>query len=291
VSAGLSRAGKGLANMSVFHEPKIDCHCHVLDPAGFPYAANTPYRPAGQEIATAAQMEQVFAAYGVRHALIVQPNSGYGDDNRCLLSALSASNRRYKGIAVAPHTVSLGELARLKSLGVVGVAFNPTFHGLAYYAGTEALLAKLVELDMFLQIQIQDDQILAMLPLLTASKVRLLVDHCGRPTIGAGVDGPAFQALLALGRDGRASVKLSGYAKFARMPHPFDDAWPFVRALVEAYGLDNCLWGSDWPFLRALERVDYGPLLALAEQLFPDPADRRTLFWETPCRLFGFTGD
>ena len=34
----------------IFDEPKIDCHVHVLDPARFPYGANTHYRPAGQEI-------------------------------------------------------------------------------------------------------------------------------------------------------------------------------------------------------------------------------------------------
>ena len=56
-----------------------------------------------------------------------------------------------------------------------------------------------------------------------------------------------------------------------------------MRALVDAFTLDNCVWGSDWPFLRAPERVDYGPLLKLVERLFPDPADRRKMLWETPC--------
>ena len=37
----------------IFAEPKIDCHVHVLDPARFPYGANTHYAPAGQEIGTA----------------------------------------------------------------------------------------------------------------------------------------------------------------------------------------------------------------------------------------------
>jgi hypothetical protein len=42
------------------------------------------------------------------------------------------------------------------------------------------------------------------------------------------------------------------------------------------------LWGSDWPFLRASERIDYGPLLRLVEVLLPTPADRRKLLWDTP---------
>jgi predicted TIM-barrel fold metal-dependent hydrolase len=274
--------------MSVFDEPKIDCHCHLLDPARFPYGTNNPYRPVGQEIATAAQMDQMFHAYGVRNALLVQPNSGYGSDNSCLLAAIAASRGRFKGVAVVPHDIAEADLARLKAQGIVGIAFNPTFHGVPYYLETEALLAKLVRLDMFLQIQVFEDQLPALLPLLERVPVRLLIDHCGRPTPAAGLKAPSFLALLALGRDGRASIKLSGVMKFSAQPHPFPDTWPFIRALVDAFSLDACLWGSDWPFLRAPERVDYGPLLTLAEQLFPDPADRRKLFWETPRRLFDF---
>lgn len=276
---------------TIFDQPKIDCHCHILDPVGFPYTATTPYKPAGQEIATAAQMHHVFAAHGVRHALIVQPNSGYGEDNRCLLSVIAASEGRYKGIAVVPHGITVAELARLKAQGIAGVAFNLPFHGVPYYLGTAPLIAKLAELDMFLQVQVHDDQLLALLPLIDRSPVKVLIDHCGRPVPAAGLQQPAFQSLLALGRSGRAYVKLSGYIKFSGQPHPFEDTWPFVRALIDAFTLERCVWGSDWPFLRAPERVDYGPLLTLVEQVLPGPADRRALFWETPRRLFGFAGN
>jgi hypothetical protein len=43
----------GLGSQSdIFEEPKIDCHVHVLDPARFPYRADTHYAPAGQEVGT-----------------------------------------------------------------------------------------------------------------------------------------------------------------------------------------------------------------------------------------------
>ncbi len=274
--------------MSVFDEPKVDCHCHILDPSRFPYTADTPFRPAGQEIATASQIDHVFRTYGVCNALIVQPNSGYGEDNRCLLDAIATSQGRFKGIAFVPLDIALSELVRLKSQGIVGIAFNVPFHGIPYYLGAEALLARLAELDMFLQVQVHEEPRLALLPMIEQSSGRVLIDHCGRPGPAAGLEQPGFQALLALGRSGRACVKLSGYIKFSRQSHPFADTRSFVDALVDAFTLDACVWGSDWPFLRAPERVDYGPLLMLAEQLFPDAADRRKLFWETPRRLFGF---
>ena len=104
----------------------------------------------------------------------------------------------------------------------------------------------------------------------------------------AGLDQPGFRALLELGAKKRAFVKLSGFVKFSREPSPHEDTWPFIMALVDAFALDHCLWASDWPYLRAAVRVDYGVLLHLALTLFPDASDRRKLLWDTPCKLLGF---
>lgn len=102
-------------------EPKVDCHCHVFDPTRFPYDPANPYHPAGQEIGTAAQIARVFAANGVRHALLVQPNSGYGTDNRAMLDAIAASGGAWRGVALVPFDVGLDDLASLRAAGVVGV--------------------------------------------------------------------------------------------------------------------------------------------------------------------------
>lgn len=274
--------------MSIYDEPKIDCHNHVFDPVRFPYGADTPYRPAGQELGTSAQLRNVLAAYGVRHALVVGPNSGYGFDNRCLLDAIAHSAGRWKGIAVVPNDVARTELARLKAAGIVGIAFNPTQLGVAYYAGTAELLTMLRALDMFVQVQVEGDLLVPLAPLLRKSGARILIDHCGRPTVEAGLEQPGFAALLGLAQTRRAYVKLSGYSKFSRDAYPFMDAWPYVRALIDAFTLDACMWASDWPFLRAPDRQDYGPLVKLVEMLLPDARDRRKLFWDTPKAVFGY---
>ncbi|HET7477025.1 MAG TPA: amidohydrolase family protein [Dermatophilaceae bacterium] len=274
--------------MSIYDEPKVDCHHHVFDPARFPYAADAAYRPAGQEIGTAAQLLAVFDAYGVRHGLVVGPNSGYGEDNRCLLDVLDLGGGRLKGAAVVHNDVSREELKRLRQAGVLGITFNAAALGLDYYDDTAALLGMLADLGMFVDVQVEADQMVALAPMLLRSEVQVLVDHCGRPRPEAGLGQPGFQTLLRLGRTGRVAVKLSGMIKFSNQAYPFRDTWPFVAALVDGFGYDALLWGSDWPFLRSPVRVDYGPLLLLAELLAPDPGDRRKLMWETPRRLFGF---
>ncbi len=274
--------------MSIFNEKKIDTHVHVLDPVRFPYHADVAYRPSGAEIGTTDQLVHVLRTYGVDHALLVQPNSGYGPDNNCMLDAIRRYPSIFKGIAIVDANVSVAELKRLRDQGVIGIAINPTVYGNAFYADAPKVMAKLADLGMCVSLQVEHDMLAMYRPWIEAIPVRVMIDHCGRPTASMGVDQPGFRDLLALAKTDRVSVKLSGYAKFSQRQYPFEDIWLHVRALVEHFGLRNCMWASDWPYLRATDRQDYGPLLKLVELLFPDPADRHTLLWETPRRLLGF---
>lgn len=269
----------------------IDCHVHIFDPARFSYALDTWYTPSGGETGTADQLRHVLDVHGVTHALLVGPNSGYGLDNRCLLDAIKHSAGRFKGVAVVRNDASRTELQDLQAQGVVGVAMNVALLGADYYRDTAPLLERLRELGLWAQVQVQGDQLVDLKPMFQDSGVKLLFDHCGRPDPAAGVGQAGFAALLALADTGRCAVKLSSLVKCSTQSYPYKDAWPYVQALLQAYTPQALVWGSDWPFLRAPERIDYGPLLALFEQLVPDATDRQTIGLGTPQRLFGFGAD
>ena len=273
---------------NIFCEDKIDCHNHVFDPARFPYRADTAYRPSMQEIGTAAQFAHVMDACGVRHALLVGPTSGYRTDNRCMLDAIANGNGRFKGIAVVDNDVRRAELVEMKAAGVVGVAFNPAMEGVEVMSDADALFGTLAGLDMFAQIQVAGDQLVALQPLIARTATRILIDHCGRPEVAAGTNQAGFQALLRLADTGRVVVKISGLQKFSQLAHPYEDTQVFARHLLRTFDPDRCVWGSDWPFLRSPVRMDYAPQLTLARHLIPDPEARRRVLWETPRRLFGF---
>ena len=185
--------------MSIFDEPKIDTHCHVLDPERFPYFPGVAYKPAGQEMGGAKYFSHLMDAYGVQHALLVGPNSGYATDNRCLLDAIENGHGRFKGIAVTDNNCDTSTLLTLKSKGVVGIAFNVALHGLAYYADIEPLLFRLKELDMFAQFQVEGNLLIDLMPMIAKTKVKVLIDHCGRPVLADGIDQSGFKALLELG--------------------------------------------------------------------------------------------
>jgi predicted TIM-barrel fold metal-dependent hydrolase len=275
--------------MSVFTERKIDCHNHIFDPLRFPYQLLSSYHPSGHEIATADQFLQVLDTYGVSQALLVGPNSAYGEnDNRALLDAIARSNGRFKGMAVVDQQCSLQQLQDLQAQGVVGITCNIAFYGTGHFLQSATLLDRVARLGMVVQLQVEGDQLLPLSDMFVQSGARLLVDHCGRPDLDAGVQAAGFQAVLSLADTGRAWIKVSGFDKFSRQALPYDDTRPYVTAIQQAFGEDRLVWGSDWPFLRARQRMDYGSLLTLAGLQFPQAAAREKFFWRNAAGLLGF---
>jgi predicted TIM-barrel fold metal-dependent hydrolase len=268
----------------------VDSHAHVLDPAAFPFGNPEGYRPGTNECGTAEEYRAVLAAHGLTHALVVNPFAGYATDNACMLAGIAASGGRWKGVALVAHDATDAHLRALTEGGIVGARFNTLFTGATSLDGAagQRLLARLKELGWFAQIYYHDDGLLTLLPILDTAGIRVVVDHLGCPTVDGGLDQPGFQALLELGRRGNALVKLSGAFRSSRQPWPYADCDDYVHALTDAFTLDNCVWGSDWPFVRVPRRMDYGPVLKLLERWLPDPADRRRVLWDTPSRWFGF---
>jgi predicted TIM-barrel fold metal-dependent hydrolase len=267
----------------------IDSHCHVFDTTLFPYPADAAYRPAPHEAGSAEQLSAVLDAHRVSHALLVNPTSGYGYDNRCMIAAIAASRGRFKGIARVRPDADERVLAPLNDGGVIGIRLDLITDGVAFLRepSLARLLARLREMQWLVQVQCERDQLQEARAILRAAGVPLVFDHCGRPDAERGVNQPGFQALLEFGREGHF-VKLSGPFRFFNAFTPKAQSEPFIRALIETFTPKRCVWGSDWPFLRMPMRLDYGPILANLERWFPDERDRRQVLWDTPARLFGF---
>ena len=270
--------------------PAVDSHAHVFDPVRYPLKETGGHMPGRNECGTAEQFLTVLDAHGITHGLLVNPQAGYATDNRPMLDAIARSNGRLRGVALIGHDVTDAELAQLRDGGVVGARFNLLFAHATSIRGKpgELLLARVRELGWFAQIYYRDDGIVEALPRLRSSRVKLVIDHCGGVDPSKGLDQPGFAALLALGREGNAAVKLSGAFRLSKQPWPHPDLDPYIAALLDVFTPDRCVWGSDWPFVRVPMRVDYGPQLKLLERWVPDAAQRRKVLWETPKRLFGF---
>ena len=271
-----------------FTYPSADCHFHIIDPARFPLAAGCGYQPQPDEVGTFEDFSICMADHHIRSGLAVQP-SGYGYDNKALLDAVRRSGGRLKGIAVVPPSADKNELQQMKDDGIVGLRFNLTDFDPAGMEKTGAadLLESVRALDWFAEIQCSAKEFIRIAPLVRRSGVRVLIDHLGRPDPRLGTGEAGFQAMLALADTGRAVVKLSGAFRESRRPYPFDDLDPFVEAVLEAFTPQNCVWGSDWPFLNIDLKPSYRSTLNCLERWLPDQDHRRQVLWRTPERLFG----
>ncbi len=250
----------------------VDAHSHVwaVDPLQYPWQPVGGYVP---EVARpASELLAAMDAAGVERAVLVQPTP-YGWDNAYLLDAFRDHPHRFSAVClVDPHSPgSPPELERLvKECGVSGVRFNwslePGFswagdrlHGLIWES------AQALGIPVCLQLAgPQLEQAGAMAA--RYPRLKIVIDHLGRPEPGGLPGDPGFRRFLALAGHSNCYAKLSGLYYFSREAAPYADAWPLLRAVLREFGAQRCLWGSDFPFV--LERWGYAEwLAALTERL------------------------
>jgi predicted TIM-barrel fold metal-dependent hydrolase len=61
--------------------------------------------------------------------------------------------------------------------------------------------------------------------------------------------------VLELAKRKNAVIKISGACTLSKEPYPFNDIWDPLRRIFDAWGIDRCLWGTDWT--RAFAVVNY----------------------------------
>jgi L-fuconolactonase len=88
---------------------------------------------------------------------------------------------------------------------------------------------------------------------------QLVIDHLGLPQ----PQEPPVPAepfadlpkLLALAAYANVAVKISGACTLSHEPFPYKDIWDPLWRVFDAFGLDRCLWGTDWT--RAVKVLTY----------------------------------
>jgi predicted TIM-barrel fold metal-dependent hydrolase len=88
---------------------------------------------------------------------------------------------------------------------------------------------------------------------------RFIVDHLGilQPRTPPAPPQPwaDLPKVLELAKRPNAVLKISGACTLSREPYPFPDIWDPLARIFEAWGIDRCLWGTDWT--RAFAVVNY----------------------------------
>jgi predicted TIM-barrel fold metal-dependent hydrolase len=89
---------------------------------------------------------------------------------------------------------------------------------------------------------------------------RFIVDHLGilqprTPQARSPEPWADLPKVLDLAKRENAVIKVSGACTLSKQPYPFPDIWDPLRRIFDAWGIERCLWGTDWT--RAFAVVNY----------------------------------
>jgi predicted TIM-barrel fold metal-dependent hydrolase len=180
-----------------------------------------------------------------------------------------------------PGTVGIRML--LVRAGLVADAADP---GLNRVLATAARLSLPVNLHIAGRIE-QGHELIRRNP-----DTRIVVDHVGlvqphEPPVPA-EPWAELPKVLALAAHDNVAIKLTGACTLAREPFPYPDIWDPLCRVIDAFGIDRCMWGTDWTravkFLTYAQGVD---AFRASERLSRD--EKAKLMGGTLARIYGWS--
>jgi len=242
--------------------PIIDSQVHA-------YERNHPARPwigflHGPDEATGDQMVAAMDDVGVDGAVLVSPYAMYRHDASYALTVHAKHPGRFGLVKpVNPADPAVAEtIADWKATsGAVGIRIllnedvspDPTDPGIARVlaaAGRHGLPVNLLCWGRL-------DQAHAMAA--GHPGTRIVIDHLGlQQPFEPPVPAAPFAALpkvLALAALDNVAIKISGACTLSHEAFPYRDIWDKLWRIFDAFGLDRCLWGTDWT--RAVAFLTY----------------------------------
>lgn len=230
----------------------LDAHVHVWsdDVAAFPFGPHDGLT-APSEAFTHLRLSAAMDAAGVTEALAIQPRI-YGYDHAYLFHAAAGLPDRLRVMPLLNpvRSTNVEEAKRLAEHPAVAafrvIALSPEPAG--WLVGPEAshLWKCLTRLELPLGLLIRPEQ-LPMVERLAGREpgLRIVVDHLGG--IGSDTWPHWGSVLLRLARLPNIYIKVSALGHLSKLSFPHVDMHMPVRKLVESYGPDRLLWGTDWP--------------------------------------------
>ena len=271
----------------------------IIDAQVHAYERNHPGRPwigvlTGPAEVTGDDMVAAMDAVGVDGAVLVSPFSMYGYDASYALEVYGKHPGRFglvKPVDAPDPGVAETIADWAATPGTVGIriflnrgeATDPADPGLQRVLVAAARHALPVNLMCTGRLE-QAAQLAGRYP-----QTQLVIDHLGLPQPQ---EPPAPAApfadlpkLLALAAHANVAVKISGACTLSHAPFPYQDIWEPLARIFDAFGLDRCLWGTDWT--RAIKVLTYQEgveAFRITDRL--SESDRATLMGATLARIY-----
>jgi L-fuconolactonase len=120
----------------------------------------------------------------------------------------------------------------------------------------------------------------------------IVIDHCAKPVMGGALSDEWRAGMAALAALPQVMCKLSGLLTelTPAQPDRLAAIRPVVDIVLDLFGPDRVMWGSDWPVLTlAASHGEWAQMTA--ELLAPlSPLDRAAIMGHTAARFYGLGG-
>ena len=115
----------------------------------------------------------------------------------------------------------------------------------------------------------------------------IVIDHLAKPAMGAVPDARWVNDMARLAARPRVECKLSGMVTEAGPGWTVERLTPYARHVLQVFGPERVMWGSDWPVLRLA--ADYAAWVDASEALLAHlaPAQRDAVFGSNARRFYG----
>ena len=246
----------------------IDTHSHpvTMDTERYPLAdPNASYRPAaaGSMGRLKAEMDKV----GVEKACTISAGF-YGWDYSYAMDELRGrEDWLVVGVLVDPaRAQGPDELERLVAAGAGGIRIQ---RHLFYHQALDdpistSLWAKAGELGLTVDINASQSEYGAVENRLQQfPETKFVLDHCGYVADTIGREENSVVAVVELAKYANAYAKLTFLESASREAYPFRDVHWMVREVIDAFGPERCMFGSNFPQQMYSPKMSYAQTLEL----------------------------
>ena len=273
----------------------IDAHHHFWDPAKASYPWMTDALAPIRRRFGPGDLEPLLAPNGVDRTVLVQTRSSLDETREFLATAA-----QHDFIAGVVGWVDLRadvpkQIASLQA-GPGGkklVAIRHQAHDEADpdWLGKKDVrrgIAAVGKAGLAYDILVRTRELPAALALVKAlADMRFVIDHIAKPPIASGATSDWAAGLKPLAAYPNVFIKLSGLVTEADWKRwTVRDITPYVQRVLEWFGPERCVFGSDWPV--CLVAASYARVIDVCGQAIGDlpPAERERIFGSNAVQLY-----
>lgn len=268
----------------------IDTHAHIYSPdeRKYPPIAKPLRVPGGK--GSLEDLRKESSENGVKGVCLIQTSTYYRFDNRYICDSAAASKSWAAGVCTLDpdDTHSPGLLKHhAQKYGIRGMRSIPAKDGRFDHPGVRGLWKAATEAGIVINVLIGLDKVPELERMLAAfPKLRVVLDHCLDLRAGPKMQ-TVLDTVLRLSKFPNLHAKLTFLPTGSLTGYPCDDLHGPCLKVIDAYGPERCIWGSDFPCELWTPRVTYTEHLRIFQKDLPLREEARAqILGETARKLW-----